>query len=98
VSLEPVEVELDVAVMAMFSDKSTDISAVKIDMEMEDPPEAIENNSIDLGELVAQQLAVSLDPYPRAPGTEVPAEGLSFGAKIEEFREKNPFMVLRGLK
>jgi uncharacterized metal-binding protein YceD (DUF177 family) len=98
VSLEPVKVELDVSVMAMFSDKSADVSAVDIDVDMEDPPEPIKNNSIDVGELIAQQLAVSLDPYPRALGTKVPAEGLSFGAKIEEFREDNPFAVLRELK
>jgi uncharacterized metal-binding protein YceD (DUF177 family) len=30
--------------------------------------EALEGNAIDIGETVAQQLAVALDPYPRAPG------------------------------
>ena len=33
----------------------------------EDPPEEIVEGRIDLGEAVAQQLAVALDPYPRAP-------------------------------
>lgn len=28
----------------------------------------------DLGEVVAEQLALALDPYPRAPGAELPAE------------------------
>lgn len=30
-----------------------------------DPPEAIENGRIDIGELVAQHLSLALDPYPR---------------------------------
>jgi len=38
------------------------------DPEAEDPPEALEDGGIDLGEAVAQQLAVALDPFPRAPG------------------------------
>ena len=33
-----------------------------------DTPEPIINNQIDLGELVAQQLFLCIDPYPRSPG------------------------------
>lgn len=40
----------------------------EIDPEADDPPEALAEGAIDLGEAVAQQLAVTLDPYPRAPG------------------------------
>lgn len=29
---------------------------------------------VDLGEALAQQLSLALDPYPRAPGAELPAE------------------------
>ena len=38
------------------------------DPEAEDPPEALVEGGIDLGEAVAQQLAIALDPFPRAPG------------------------------
>jgi uncharacterized metal-binding protein YceD (DUF177 family) len=31
-----------------------------------------ENGVIDLGEAAAEQLALALDPYPRAPGAELP--------------------------
>ena len=42
-----------------------------------DDPEALdeipfEDGIIDLGEATAQQLALALDPYPRAPGAELP--------------------------
>jgi len=37
------------------------------------PDEIIyENGVIDLGEAAAEQLALALDPYPRAPGAELP--------------------------
>jgi uncharacterized metal-binding protein YceD (DUF177 family) len=38
------------------------------DPDADDPPEALEEGGIDLGEAVAQHLAIALDPFPRAPG------------------------------
>lgn len=35
-------------------------------------PEPIEDGLIDLGEVVAQQLALAIDPYPKTPGAEIP--------------------------
>jgi uncharacterized metal-binding protein YceD (DUF177 family) len=40
----------------------------EFDPDADDPPEALQKGAIDLGEAVAQHLAVTLDPYPRAPG------------------------------
>ncbi len=43
----------------------------------DDDPDDIESNAageVDLGEELVQQLSLGLDPYPRAPGAEVPAE------------------------
>lgn len=42
----------------------------------DDDPDDIETEAgvADLGEALAQDLALALDPYPRAPGAEVPAE------------------------
>jgi uncharacterized metal-binding protein YceD (DUF177 family) len=34
----------------------------------------IEGDAIDLGEAMAEQLALALDPYPRAPGAALPGE------------------------
>lgn len=44
----------------------------------EDDPDDIETEQgmADLGEALAQQLSLAIDPYPRAPGAEMPA-GLS---------------------
>jgi uncharacterized metal-binding protein YceD (DUF177 family) len=35
--------------------------------------EPLSGNTIDIGETVAQQLSLALDPFPRAPGAETPA-------------------------
>jgi hypothetical protein len=43
---------------------------IEIDIEAEDPPEAIEGSAVDLGLLAVEFVAIGLDPYPRAPGVE----------------------------
>lgn len=58
-----------------------------------DPPELIEEGVIDLGELVTQYLALSLDPHPRAPGATLdPAWSQT------EMADRSPFAVLKNLK
>jgi hypothetical protein len=42
-----------------------DMDAIDPDEELEEP---LPEGPLDLGELVAQEFAVALDPYPRAPG------------------------------
>ncbi len=46
---------------------------VVVDPETEAPPEPLGPEGLDLGEVVAQQLAMALDPYPRAPGATLEA-------------------------
>ena len=48
----------------------------------DDDPDDIpsEGGAVDLGEELAQQLALALDPYPRAPGAEIPEEHRGDGA------------------
>lgn len=48
----------------------------------DDDPDDIpsEGGAVDLGEELAQQLSLALDPYPRAPGAEIPAEHAGDGA------------------
>lgn len=59
----------------------------------EDDPDDIESeqNAADLGEALAQQLSLAIDPYPRAPGAEMPAEFSDDGAH-------GPFAKLLQLK
>lgn len=63
--------------------------------------EPLEGDSIDLGELLAQQLSLALNPYPRAEDAELPEEGQSVGGTREEKDSDdsaNPFAVLKRLK
>lgn len=47
--------------------RNEDDAEVVIDMDAEDPPEALLEGKIDIGEMMAQHLAMQIDPYPRAP-------------------------------
>ncbi|MBP0446859.1 DUF177 domain-containing protein [Roseomonas sp. SSH11] len=61
--------------------------------ELDDGPDEIESEpdgSVDVGEALAQSLSLALDPYPRAPDAQLPAE-----AKDEA---GSPFAALQGLK
>ncbi|UPY37940.1 DUF177 domain-containing protein [Sediminicoccus sp. KRV36] len=59
----------------------------------EDDPDDIETEqgTADLGEALAQQLSLAIDPYPRAPGAEMPADLSDGGAH-------GPFAKLLRLK
>jgi uncharacterized metal-binding protein YceD (DUF177 family) len=57
-----------------------------------------EGGSIDLGEAVAQSLALALDPYPRSPAAEAALRGAGVKSEEEAREESSPFAVLKGLK
>ena len=52
--------------------------------------------SIDVGEAVAETLALSLDPWPRSPDADAILR--EAGVKAEEEEEKGPFAALASLK
>ncbi|MBL6928336.1 MAG: DUF177 domain-containing protein [Rhodospirillales bacterium] len=59
-----------------------------------DPPDVNEDGIIDVGEAIVEQLALEIDPFPRADGAKF--EGYSSGpAEVEEV--KSPFAVLEEL-
>jgi len=65
---------------------------VVIDPEADDPAEPLGDGLVDAGEIVTQQLALALDPYPRAPGSALPAEA------AQAAPAESPFRVLAALK
>ena len=68
---------------------------VAVDPMAEEAPEPLLEEGFDLGEVVAEQLALAIEPYPRAPGAE-----LNSDVGSDEVLEKkpNPFSVLKNLK
>lgn len=69
---------------------------IMVTLDEAEPPEPIRNGIIDMGEAVAEHLALALDPFPRAPGAELPADWSEGGP--EEREPRNPFAALEGLK
>ena len=111
VSLEPVPFALDLPVSLRFASEVQFQPAgeVLVEAEGEDPPEPIEQGAIDLGEAMAQTLAVALDPFPRAAEAVLdrtefgPAENGSMTAPggqavPEQPGEASPFAKLRQLR
>ena len=94
VTLEPVPAVIEEAVEMIFSPEESvaDAGPVTVIWGEDDPPETIRNGSIDLGEAVAQQLALALDPYPRAPDADLPEGGAN------ELAKDTPFAALRRLR
>lgn len=67
--------------------------------ELQDPPEPLVDGRIDVGEVIAEQLALALEPYPRKPDAVLPMQVIdpSLGDAESGSRE-NPFAVLQRLK
>ncbi len=62
----------------------------------EEEVELFDGESVDLGEMVAQQVLAAIDPYPRKDGVEF---GKADGLSDNDDRERvNPFAVLMGFK
>lgn len=61
-----------------------------------EPPEALPPEGLDLGELAAQQLAVALDPYPRAADADSVLQEIT--AAQDDGARQSPFDILRGLR
>lgn len=82
VSLEPVPsvLEQDFTVLYGYSEPG---KSVLVDLET-DEVEPFDGAAIDIGEAVAQQLALALDPYPRAPDARLEWDGNSPSSRIKD--------------
>lgn len=94
VTLEPVSSRIEGEIEQRFEPGGGEPEAAEIifDPLAEEPPELLCNGAAELGELVVENLALALDPYPRAPGAHV--------ALPEEIDEgaATPFAKLRDMK
>ncbi len=71
VTLDPFAVKIREAFRVHFVSEGTEVDDVDPESDDEIP---YAGDSIDLGEAAVEQLALALDPYPRKPGAELPAE------------------------
>ncbi len=104
VTLEPLPVVVEQEVSQLYSlevpeaqsmTEAAGTEEVEIDAEGEDPPEPVGPRGIDLGEAVAEQLALALDPYPRAPEADLEA---LLEADGHDRAPDGPFAALAALK
>lgn len=93
VSLDPVPEEIDTTFERRFVRESGEpVRHVEIDIDAtsEDPPD-VYAETIDLGALVLEELALAINPYPRAPGVEFAAPD----DDAEDDDSGSPFAVLK---
>jgi uncharacterized metal-binding protein YceD (DUF177 family) len=95
VTLVPVRSDLagDFALTFTFAAPEPEAPEIELDAEAEDPPEQILEGIIDVGEIVAEQLALLIDPFPRAPGAEFKAPN-----EDEDPTTASPFAALAALR
>ncbi|HEX2257609.1 MAG TPA: DUF177 domain-containing protein [Afifellaceae bacterium] len=98
VTLAPVEqhVHDEIDVTLVPGETAGNGETVLIDPLAEDAPEIFHRGRIDLGAVVAEHLALALDPYPRAPGVEFephiedePADRVSPFAALQRLRQRD---------
>ena len=96
VTLEPVASRLGGKVVRCYTLAPAEAAVereILVDLDEEEPPEPVPAGGIDLGEVVAEQLALEIDPYPRAEGAKLERAEWGGGAERD-----SPFQVLGTLK
>ncbi len=95
VTLEPVRQRVEEAFSLTYApcEKAEQRHEVSFSYEEADPPELIVDGVIDVGEAVAEHLALGLDPFPRSPD----AEFTPIADAAEEETKQNPFAALGAL-
>lgn len=105
ITLDPVPAEVDEEFDIVFSREPGETADII------DPNEAeiLEGEDVDIGEIVSEELSLSLNPYPRRPDIDPESVNLGPGARLmseeaadqdarETAKKDNPFEVLAGLK
>ena len=68
------------------------LAEVTVDPMADDPPEPWDGGAIDIGEMVAEQMGLAIDPYPRAPGA------VFRNTPEKDYDARAPFSALVALK
>jgi uncharacterized metal-binding protein YceD (DUF177 family) len=92
VTLEPVPAELSEDFTIIYGAPAAEDELLERGLAEDGDFEPLAGAEIDIGEAVAQQLSLALDPYPRAPGASLPADE-DAPAVVE-----HPFAALAKLK
>ncbi|MTI46186.1 uncharacterized metal-binding protein YceD (DUF177 family) [Roseibium hamelinense] len=93
------EVDRTFEAVARKTRRPRDLNAdgeIEIELESLDPPDVMIDGVIDLGAVICEQLALSIDPFPRKPGAafEAPQEE----TEADDAETPSPFAALAKLK
>ena len=96
VTLAPVPAEVEDSFELTYAPGGADNPGgeMVLSIDADDPPEPIVAGHIDIGEAVAEHLALALEPFPRAPGAVLPGD---VAGEDDEDAPKSPFAVLAKL-
>lgn len=97
VTLEPVRQSVsekfDVVFLPEEAGKNSDQKTVLLDPLEDEDSETYQDGMLDLGRIVAEHLALGIDPYPRAPATDFPGH-----IEDDTSDRVSPFEGLKSLK
>jgi len=99
VTLEPVPAHIEESILLLYAPEEGPAESAVVVPAEEAVPEPLVGGVIDLGEAVAQQLALALDTYPRVPGAGFEGQfgGADSGSR-EETATRRPFAALDVLR
>lgn len=90
-TLEPLPVTIDERFAIALVEAALPVEGEEIEVSIDDDaPDVVEDGRIDLGQYAVEQLALTLDPFPRKPGAEF--------VQPEEPAEISPFAVLKAFR
>ena len=90
VTLDPLEEVIDEAFSLRFT---RGLPSDDVELALEDEwSEPLPDDMLDAAEILVQQVAIAMDPYPRKPGAQMPQ---SYSPRPEDF---SPFTALKALK
>ena len=99
VTLDPIKNEVHTKARVHFVSDEPKISADdEIWGEDDDLPDLIIDGVIDIGEIVAEQVALLLDPFPRSPGAQFDTQEEDVETLEGVEKKPHPFAVLEKLK
>ena len=98
VTLEPLPASVEVSFERYFTEDPQDLPVEEEILADEmDPPDPVVDGVIDLADLLAEEISLNLDPFPRRPGTSLDEAAGDLLDRAPAAPE-NPFAALSALK
>lgn len=98
VTLAPVANHVEAEFTVLYGEGDTGGEGILIDPDAESTLEPWPDSPLDLGETVAQEFALALDPYPRAPGVALDPSWQAAADPGNAPEKVNPFAALGKLR